>query len=67
MGLWCLDAAVDHAQEDCWVAVEVNHQLLGFLHELLKRSWAYGVGVVEEKIALTCQLYLQVCPSEKAV
>lgn len=67
MGLRCLDAAIDHAQEDCWVAVEVYHHFLGFLHELLERGWAYGVGVVEEEIALACQLYLQVRPSEHAV
>ena len=61
VGLWRPNAAVDHAQKDCWVAVEVHHQLLGFLHELLEHGWPYGVGVVKEKIALACQLYLQVC------
>lgn len=61
MGLWRLDAAVDHAQENRWIAGEVNHQLLGFLHELLKVGWADGVSVVEEEVTFTCQLYLQVC------
>ena len=61
MGLWRLDTAVDHAQEYRWIAVEVNHQLLGFLHEVLEVGWANGVSVVEEDIAFTCQLYLQVC------
>lgn len=61
VGLWCLDTAVDHAQEYCWIAVEVNHQLLGFLHELLEVGWADSVSVVEKEVAFACQLYLQVC------
>lgn len=59
--LWCLDATVDHAQKDCWIAVEVDHQLLSFLHDLLELCWADGVSVVKEEVTFTCQLYLQMC------
>lgn len=46
--LRCLNAAVQHAQEDRRVIVEVHHELLRFLHQLPKRCGADGVCVVEE-------------------
>ena len=59
VGVGGLDAAVQHAQEDRRVVIELHHELLSLLHELRKDCRPDGVGVVEKQVALACQLYLR--------
>lgn len=50
-----LDTAVDHFDEDVGVLVELNHELLLFLH-VPEVVFLDGVAVVEKQIVLRCQL-----------
>ena len=58
MCLRCLYAAVEHAQEDGRVLVQLHHEALLFLHLLLEGFLVNSVRVVEEQVAIADQLYL---------
>ena len=57
--MWFFNAAIDHLNKNVGVFMELNHQLLTFLH-LTECVFIYDVSIVEKEIILRCQLNLHV-------
>jgi hypothetical protein len=57
--MWFFDAAINHFDKDIWVLIELDHELLNFLH-LSKSVFIHDMSIVEEQIVLGSQLNLYI-------